>query len=143
MARLWQHEDAGATDIPEKAEEPGQTLSRAQEADEPASGALSRGQEFGTEGSFRAGDLHPAEISEEVPDGIHAAPGNKYLLIETNEESVRTGFVLGAETASQFAGDAAFVDRQVVVAVERILMVHSRIGCAGVGEQHAVDHDFF
>lgn len=128
MARLWQHEDAGATDIPEKAEESGQTLSRAQEADEPASGALSsRGQEFGAEGSFRAGDLHPAEISEEVPDGIHAAPGNKYLLIETNEESVRTGFVLGAETASQFAGDAAF-ERPRALREDRTLRPHQEDG---------------
>ena len=55
------------------------------------------------------------------------APGKKYLLIETNEESVRNELVSEAETASQFARGVAF-ERPRALREDRSLRPHQEDG---------------
>jgi SNF2 family DNA or RNA helicase len=62
----------------------------------------------------------------EVSSGQMQVP-KKYLLIETNEESVRTGFLSEAETAKRFAGAAEF-ERPQALRQDRNLHPHQEHG---------------
>jgi SNF2 family DNA or RNA helicase len=75
-----------------------------------------------------ANNSEPHPISDGEDDvARHANPSKKYLLIETNEENVRAGFLSEAENAKQFAGVAAF-ERPQALRADRTLHPHQERG---------------
>jgi hypothetical protein len=103
MARLWQGE-AGRPDGPGETGENAVTSDSEHGTEEPVTGIGSAsGQEPSAEGHAREDGPEPPAPGQEGNDGTSLPPGKKYLLIETNEEFVRSDFVSEAETASKFA----------------------------------------
>jgi hypothetical protein len=72
------------------------------------------------------GDANSDPATGAVSSGQIQVP-KKYLLIETNEESVRTGFLSEAQTAKQFAGAADF-ERPQALRQDRALHPHQEHG---------------
>ncbi len=126
MAKLWQGETAGE---PPLARDDGTTGGETEGA---------HGTQTGTDGDAASKDSTAATSKGGAAVGDPAAPGGedgpgeepapkKYLLIETNEESVRTGFASEAETASRFAGTASF-ERPQSLRKDRSLHPHQEYG---------------
>lgn len=128
MAKLWQDGATGTAGAPGGAGEGGHIPNSGSNAEEPAprddstSGAAS-----GIEGCVSDGKS--SGETDTLPDAGASAPaaGKKFLLIETNEESVRDGFVADADTASKFAGDRAF-ERPQALRDDRSLRPHQEQG---------------
>jgi hypothetical protein len=107
MAALWQSGTAGNLEPPDEPTA-GQISegTREEQASTGAAPALSASADSTAEAPTEGRGEARSEIAE---DGAgQEAIAKKYLLIETNEESVRTGFVSEAETAKRFAGAANF-----------------------------------
>jgi hypothetical protein len=107
MARLWQ----GQADTQEGPGEVGDEVTSDSErkAQEPVTADVSvSAPEPTAEGHANEGGLDPTAPRQEDNGDTSLPSGKKYLLIETNEEFVRSGFVSEAETASRFAGGGAF-----------------------------------
>ena len=127
MARLWQGE-AGRADGPGETEENAVTSNSEYGAEEPVTGIGSAsGQELAAEGNAREGGPEPPAPGQESNDGTSLPPGKKYLLIETNEEFVRSDFLSEAQTARQFAGAGAF-ERPRAFREDRSLRPHQEDG---------------
>ena len=121
MARLWQNEAEGAL------ENPDETQDRAQKhTSEPNP----EGAQDGSLPDSEQGSVAPGNSSENssqpTPPSSKAAD-KKYLLIETNEDSVRSDLVSDAEIASRFAGGTAF-ERPQSLREDRSLRPHQEDG---------------
>jgi SNF2 family DNA or RNA helicase len=127
MARLWQ----GQAGTQEGAEETGDNEAPSDsehKAEKPVCGGVAvSGQEPTAEGYSHEGGPEPTVAVHEGNWGTSLPPGKKYLLIETNEEFVRSGFVSEAETASRFAGGGAF-ERPRALREDRSLRPHQEDG---------------
>ena len=129
MAALWHAETAGDLRPPHDDLTAGQTSAGdlgAQVDTEavPASPVL---EDSASEVSRDdGGDANSGPATGEVSSAQMQAP-KKYLLIETNEGSVRTGFLSEAETAKRFAGAADF-ERPRALRQDRSLHPHQEQG---------------
>ena len=129
MAKLWQsgavgnpqspHDDITAGEAPE-----GEHGPQAGSEGPAVSPGLEDSTPEATHEGFADGDSIPA-ICEASPEQTPAP--KKYLLIETDEESVRAGFLSEAETARRFAGAADF-ERPRALRQDRRLHPHQERG---------------
>jgi hypothetical protein len=129
MAKLWQGETAGRPQSPHAELAAG---GQPDGEDDPQTGAknpaVSPGSAGATADAPQAGNaaISPNEHLGEDTSAETPAP-KKYLLIETDEESVRTGFLSEAETAKRFAGAAGF-ERPLALRQDRNLHPHQERG---------------
>jgi SNF2-related domain/Helicase conserved C-terminal domain len=128
MARLWQSEAGGTQETPGEAGDKEGTSDSDQKVAEPYSGSFtSSGPESSGEKDSHAGGPSSPAPMQEGNVATSGAPGKKYLLIETNEESVRNELVSEAETASHFARGVAF-QRPRALREDRNLRPHQEDG---------------
>jgi len=115
MAKLWQGQAAG------EGQAPNPEVVGGEESGGDPGGALAGGDDTALPPDLKgptvdAPQAGGASVGSDTQIGYDRSQGDaapkKYLLIETNEESVRTGFVSEAETAKRFAGAAGFVRPQ-------------------------------
>lgn len=127
MARLWQGQ-ADTKEGPGEVGGEGETSDSEHKSEEPVTaGVTVSGQEPTAEGHAQDGGPDLTAPGQEGNDGTSLPPGKKYLLIETNEEFVRSDFVSEAETASQFAGGGAY-ERPRALREDRSLRPHQEAG---------------
>jgi hypothetical protein len=128
MARLWQRETAEQPGTDGETGGTGAVPGSGYKPEDPANGDASGSAEVtagATEGGAPCG-VGNGSTAVQVEDG--SAPiGKKYLLIETNEESVRKEFVSEAKMASQFARGATF-ERPRALREDRKLRPHQEHG---------------
>jgi SNF2 family DNA or RNA helicase len=127
MARLWQ-DQAGAQEEREETGSDAVTSDSQPKAEENITASVSvSGPEQPDEGHSKNGEPDLTAPGQEDNDSTPLPPGKKYLLIETNEEFVRSEFVSEAETASQFSGGGAF-ERPLALREDRSLRPHQEDG---------------
>jgi SNF2-related domain/Helicase conserved C-terminal domain len=142
MAKLWENE--GAQLAIDKTEGSGHQPGSDQKTEEPEDANVSGSAEApAAAGSVREGGIDaPAPLQAEDA-GVPGVPGKKYLLIETNEESVRNELVSEAKIASQFARGVTF-ERPRALREDRNLRPHQEHGvrwlqtCSQVHERTGV-----
>jgi hypothetical protein len=126
--------------------------------DEPATGASSGDEQGKTAGSEDGpappeSDPRSTELANEGGETANATPAiveenpvppaKKFLLIETDEESVRTGYLAEAESARRLAGTAVF-ERPEAFRSDRSLRPHQEDGvrwlqtCAQIADRKGV-----
>ena len=126
MATLWQGEAAGSPETSTEIGDAGELPGSAQTADDSVSaGNGGPGPASATEGTAANGGPN-ANVPFEGGN-TQGVPGKKYLLIETNEDSVRKDLVSEAATASQFSAGAAFA-RPRALREDRSLRPHQEHG---------------
>ncbi len=129
MARLWQGEgdqQAGTSgETGADAEVPGSGHDAQEDETGNVSGPLEATD--AAEGNAPDGRQDTDAPAQEGTGDIPRAPGKKYLLIETNEDSVRNELVSEAENASQFARGVAF-ERPRAFREDRSLRPHQEDG---------------
>jgi hypothetical protein len=128
MAELWRGEGSLQADAPREGEGSEDSSTSGQIGGTTGDGDGSAPQE----GGAPAGGTHGAGArSGDAPelDAVESAgaPSKKYLLIETNEESVRDELVSDAEVASQFARGVQF-ERPRSLREDRSLRPHQEHG---------------
>jgi len=144
MAKLWENEAArladtiGETGV--SGDPPGPEQDTHETENENVSGAA---EASATEGAAREGGIDvPAPVQMEH-GGVSGVVGKKYLLIETNEESVRNELVSEAKIASQFARGVTF-ERPRSLREDRNLRPHQEQGvrwlqtCSQIDERTGV-----
>lgn len=128
MARLWRAEGGGAADTAPETEEQRDSSDSEQGATEPGcENAATSADEPPAESHSQEGGSDPAAPPEENGAPAPNAPPKRYLLIETNEESVRPDLISEAETARQFVAGAAF-ERPRAFREDRSLRPHQEDG---------------
>jgi SNF2-related domain/Helicase conserved C-terminal domain len=110
MAKLWENEAAQHADTIAEGGGSGHPTGSEQDMQQPENGNASGSAEpSATEGAAReGGGMDVPEPLQMDHAGVPGVAGKKYLLIETNEESVRNELVSEAKSASQFARGATF-----------------------------------
>jgi hypothetical protein len=128
MARLWENEAARHADTIGETEGSVHPPGSEQKTEEPENGDVSGSAEASAaEGAAREGGIDaPAPLQAEDA-GVPGVAGKKYLLIETNEESVRNELVSEAKIASQFARGVTF-ERPRALRQDRNLRPHQEHG---------------
>lgn len=124
MARLWENEAAQHADTIGETEGSRHPPGSEQKTEEPENGNVSGSSEVSAaEGAAREGGIDAPAEDADVP----VVAGKKYLLIETNEESVRNELVSEAKIASQFARGVTF-ERPRALREDRNLRPHQEHG---------------
>jgi SNF2 family DNA or RNA helicase len=127
MARLWEGIPADSKETRTEAGDKEHLPDSAPTGDEPGRESVAgRGEAFGTATCAEAGSAGK-DNPEPVAGATHPGPNRKYLLIETNEESVRDEFITGAETASRLAASRVF-ERPRALREDRSLRPHQEDG---------------
>jgi hypothetical protein len=130
MARLWKSETAEHVGTVEETVGTGHVPGPEQKPEDPANGNVSgsaEGTAGATEGGARGGVINSSPSVQVGDDSMPLVVGKKYLLIETNEESVRNEFVSEAKIASQFARGVTF-ERPRALREDRNLRPHQEHG---------------
>jgi len=144
MARLWQSETAGQAGTDGETVEAGHIPDSGDRPEDPANATVFGSAEVtagATEGGAAGGVINSSP-SVQVEDGSKPV-GKKYLLIETNEESIRKELVSEAKIASQFARGATF-ERPRALREDRNLRPHQEDGvrwlqtCSQIDERTGV-----
>lgn len=143
MAGIWATEAAKHTETSGEAGGSGGFPGAEQRIEEPGKENVSES----AEASATKPAMGQAEI--ETPLAVHAedagvtSSGKKYLLIETNEESVSSELVTEAKIASQFAQNISY-ERPMALRADRTLRPHQEHGvrwlqtCAQIKERSGV-----
>jgi SNF2 domain-containing protein/helicase-like protein len=109
MAKLWENEAAEHADTIGEAGGSGHPPGAEQDTHQPEDGNVSGSAEASaTEDAAGEGGIDVPAPLQTDPPGVTGVAGKKYLLIETNEESVRNELVSEAKSASQFARGVTF-----------------------------------
>jgi hypothetical protein len=109
MAKLWENEAAQHADTIAEAGGSGHPPGWEQDTQQPENGnVFGSAEPSATEGAAREGGMDVPEPLQMDHAGVPGVVGKKYLLIETNEESVRNELVSEAKSASQFARGVTF-----------------------------------
>ena len=129
MARLWQGEGAPQANTTGETGGASQIPGSGQNAEEAEDGNGSGPHEAtcAVEGGSREGRPDTSTPAQDGTVDIPGSPAKKYLLIETNEESVRNELVSEAEIASQFDRGVAF-ERPRALRADRSLRPHQEDG---------------
>lgn len=127
MAKLWENAAHGSDTIGETGG-PGHLPSSEHETQEVVNENVSPSTEAAAnEGVAREGGIGTPVSTQTESAAASGIPGKKYLLIETNEESVRTELVSEAKIASQLARDRTF-ERPLSLRQDRDLRPHQEHG---------------
>ena len=128
MAGLWQGHASGSADVPGEDGGKEETAGTEQIAEHPVSGSVTDSQQVS---AVEGDSIEDTPDQTAPPQDGHAVPsvppGKKYLLIETNEDSVRNDLVSDAATASKFGGNVAF-ERPRAFREDRRLRPHQELG---------------
>jgi hypothetical protein len=128
MARLWENEAAQRADTIGETEGSVHPPGSEQKTQDPENGNVSGSAEASAgEGAAREGGIDAPEPPQAEDAGVPGVAGKKYLLIETNEESVRNELVSEAKIASQFAAGVTF-ERPRALREDRNLRPHQEHG---------------
>jgi hypothetical protein len=126
MAELWENAVAGGMGA-----EPDASPTAGGELPTNADAAESPAPSPGEEAAAAGGGFGVLELEEtpspENGSGVTAVPPKRYLLIETNQDAVRSGYLSDAEKAGQFAGEARF-ERPSSLRADRNLHAHQEAG---------------
>jgi SNF2 family DNA or RNA helicase len=144
MAKLWENEAARLADTIGETGVSGDPPGPEQDTHETENENVSRSADASaTESTAREGGIDvPAPVQMEH-GGVSGVAGKKYLLIETNEESVRNELVSEAKIASQFARGVTF-ERPRSLREDRNLRPHQEQGvrwlqtCSQIDERTGV-----
>jgi hypothetical protein len=128
MAKLWENEAARHGDTIGETGGSERPAGSEQDRHETENGNVSDSAEASaTEDAAREGGIDVPAPLEMEHAGVAGAAGKKYLLIETNEESVRNELVSEAKIASQFARGVTF-ERPRSLREDRNLRPHQEHG---------------
>jgi SNF2 family DNA or RNA helicase len=109
MAKLWENEPARHADTTGEAGGSEHPPESEQETHQPENGNVASSPEaLVSEGAASEAEIDPTAPPQMEDASVPGVAGKKYLLIETNEESIRKELVSEAKNASQFARRVTF-----------------------------------
>jgi hypothetical protein len=127
MAALWRMQ-GGEEAVKGEPELGGETLSAADPQKADSATELTTQEAAPESNDAKDSTAREDEVATEIPGVLnHLPPRKKYLLIDTNEESVKSGFLSEAESSRHFVGASPF-QRPEALREDRRLHPHQEAG---------------